>query len=244
MNQELEFAKKLEEIRALAKEQDNVLSKGQVEEAFLSIGMQPEHLGPVYDYLKTKKIGIDEKVNLDDYLSEDEIDYLNLYLESLKELPTYTDGEKRALYMGAMAGDTTAKTKVLEMMLNDIVDLAKLYAGQGVYVEDLIGEGNVALSVGVEMLGALEEPDEVPGTLAKMAMDAMEDLICDEANMKKADEKVADKVNKVAKAAEDLATELGRKVTVDELVNEGKYSKKYIEEAIRLSGKKIEDIED
>ena len=54
--------------------------------------------------------------------------------------------------MGAMAGDNAAKTKVLEMMLSDIVDLAKLYAGQGVYVEDLIGEGNVALSLGVEML--------------------------------------------------------------------------------------------
>ena len=79
--------------------------------------------------------------------------------------------------------------------------------------------------------------------LAKMAMDAMEDIISDEANMKKADEKVADKVNKVAKFAEELAASLGRKVTVEELVNEGKYSRKYIEEAILLSGKKIEDIE-
>lgn len=243
MNQELEFAKKIEEIKALAKEQDNVLFKSQVEEAFSQIGMEPEQLGPVYEYLKTKKIGIDEKVNLDDYLTEDEIDYLELYLDSLKELPTYTEGEKRALYMGAMAGDNAAKTKVLEMMLSDIVDLAKLYAGQGVYVEDLIGEGNVALSLGVEMLGALEDPSEVPGMLAKMAMDAMEDIISDEANMKKADEKVADKVNKVAKFAEELAASLGRKVTVEELVNEGKYSRKYIEEAILLSGKKIEDIE-
>jgi len=244
MNQELEFAKKIEEIRALAKEQDNVLSKSQVEEAFMSIGMEPDKLGPVFEYLKTKKIGIDEKVNLDDYLSEDEIDYLELYMESLKELPEYTGGEKRALYMGAMAGDNHAKTKVVEMMLPDIVDLAKLYSGQGVYVEDLIGEGNVAITMGVEMLGALEEPDEVPGMLAKLAMDAMEELIADEADLKKADDKAVDKVNKVAKAAEELAKELGRKVTVDELVNEDKYSKKYIEEAIRLSGKKIEDIEE
>ena len=37
MNQELAFAKKLEEIRKLAKEQGNMLSQEQVEEAFAEI---------------------------------------------------------------------------------------------------------------------------------------------------------------------------------------------------------------
>lgn len=242
MNQELEFAKKIEEIRELATLQGGVLSKEQVEASFGEIGMSPEQLSPVYDYLKTKKIGIGEAVNPDDYLSTDEVDYLVMYKESLSELPVLTEGEKQALYMAAMAGEEQAKKSLIENMLMDVVDMAKLYTGQGVLIEDLIGEGNVALSMGVEMLGALEEPAEVPGMLAKMAMDAMEELINEEADNKKVDDKLVDKVNKIADAAKELAGDLGRKVTVDELAAEGKFSKKAIEDAVRLSGKKIEDI--
>ena len=51
------------------------------------------------------------------------------------------------------------------------------HAGQGVFLEDLIGEGNVALTMGVTMLGSLEEPSEAEGMLAKMMMDAMEEYI-------------------------------------------------------------------
>ena len=243
MNRELQFAKKIEEIRELAAMQGNVLTSRQVEEAFAEIDMQPEQLGPVYDYLKTKKIGIDEKVDPNEYLSDEEIDYLAMYTESLAKLPVLNEGEKQALYMSALAGETQAKRRLVEVMLTDVVDMAKLYTGQGVFIEDLIGEGNVALSLGVEMLGALESPDEVPGMLARMAMDAMEELISQEAASRKIDDKLVDKVNKVADAARELAQDLGRKVTVDELVAEGAFTRKAIEDAIRLSGEKIEDIE-
>jgi len=243
MNREVEFAKKIEEIRELARIQDGVLSKGQIKEAFAQIGLKEEDLGPVYDYLKSKRIGVDEKVDLDEFLTEEETDYLNMYLESLKELPQYSDGEKRALYMGAMAGEQIAKEKVIEMMLTDVVDMAKLYTGQGILVEDLIGEGNVALSIAVEMLGALEEPDEVPSTLASAIMNAMEEAIGLESDEKKIDDKLIDRVNKVAKEAHELAQALGRKVTIDELVAEGKVSAKEATDAVRLTGQKIEDID-
>ena len=244
MNQELEFAKKIEELKELAKIQGNVVSKGQVEAAFEEIGMESAQLGLVYEYLKEKKIGIDEKVDLDEYLSGEEADYLNMYMESLKELEERSEGEKTAMYIGAMAGDIDAKKAVIEIMLPDIVDMAKLYTGQGVLIEDLIGEGNVAVSVGVDMLGALEAPDEVPTALAQMAMNAMEELIGEELDNRKVDEKMVAKVNKVADAARELAQDLGRKVSVEELAAEGSFSKKAIEDAIRFSGRKIEDIEE
>ena len=192
MKQEVEFARKIEEIKDLAKIQGGVVSKSQVEAAFGEIGMQAEQLGLVYEYLKEKKIGVDEKVDLDEYLSDDEVDYLNMYLESLEELPERSEGEKTAMYIGAMAGDIDAKNAVIEIMLPDIVDMAKLYTGQGVLIEDLIGEGNVAVSMGVDRLGALETPDEVPTALAQMAMNAMEELIGEEEDNRKIDDKMVD----------------------------------------------------
>ena len=106
-------------------------------------------------------------------------------------------------------------------------------------LEDLIGEGNVALAVGVEMLGALESAREVPGTLAKMAMDAMEELIRETEDDHKVDSKIADKVNEVSEEAKKLAEALNRKITVEELVEETGLTEKKIKDAIRMSGNKI-----
>ena len=83
-----------------------------------------------------------------------------------------------------------------------------------------MGEGNLALSFGVTMLGSLEKPDEVEGMLGKMIMDAMEEYIAEHAENSKIDKRVEDKVNKVADKARELAEELHRKVTTEELMEE------------------------
>ena len=243
MNQEQLFAKTLEEIKLLAIEQDRVLSKEQVEEAFGSIGMKPEELTPIYDYLKQKKIGIGQPVNPDEYLTEEDVDFLSEYLREIDLLPVLSQGEKEAHFIAAMAGERTGKTKTIEILLPDIIDVAKLYTGQGVLLEDLIGEGNVALAMGVEMLGCLEKADEVPGMLVKMAMDAMEELIRETEDENKIDRKVVDKVNEVSAEAKKLAEALNRKITVEELMEETSFSEKKIREAIRMSGNRIEYFE-
>ncbi len=239
MNQELEFAKTLEVIRKLAVEQQNVISKEQVESEFGKIGMRPEELTPIYDYLKQKKIGIGEPVDLDEYLTNDDKDFLADYMDQIGQLPVLTQGEKEAYFLSAMAGDSVGKAKTIEILLPDIIDIAKLYTGQEVLIEDLIEEGNVALATGVEMLGCLEKSNEVPGMLAKMAMDAMEALIRETEDDHKTDRKVADKVNEVLEEAEKLAESLNRKITVEELMEETGFSEKKIKDAIRMSGNKI-----
>lgn len=74
-------------------------------------------------------------------------------------------------------------------------------------------------------------------------MDAMESLIEENAVQEKEDRKVAAKVNKVADRARELAEELHRKVTPEELVQETGMSLKSIQDAMRMSGFRIEDIE-
>ena len=244
MNQELLFAKSLENIRALASEQGNCVSKEQVSEVFAPLGLSEEKLEMVYDYLKAHKIGIGEPVDMDEYLSDEEKNYLENYLAEIAELPRYSDGELEAFTISSMAGEADAKTKLTLANLGQVVEIAKLYAGQGVGLEDLIGEGNVALSFGMEMLGSVEHHREVPSMLARMIMNAMEELIAETADNAKTDKKIEDKVNKVASAAAELAEELGRKVTVEELSKETSLSEKSIREAMRMSGFKIEDITD
>ncbi len=237
------FLQKITELRETAKLQEYVLSSDQVREFIEENGLNEEQAGFLYEYLKQNKIGVDEKVNPDEYLTKEDAGYLEIYLEELKGLPQVSESEKQALSMEAMAGDGNAKHRLLEAYLPYVADIAKLYAGQGTEIEDLIGEGNVALAGGIEMLGALEKPDEVAGMLGKMIMDAMEELIDEDHAERKTDQKVEKRVNKVADKARELAQELRRKVTVEELMEETGMSEKEIRDAIRISGDKIEDID-
>jgi RNA polymerase primary sigma factor len=243
MEQEILFAKTLEEVKSTAKEQGNCIRKEQVEEAFAELKLNEQQMEMVYDYLEKHKIGIGESVDLDEYLTDKEKNYLQNYLDELEQLPEYTDGEKHAYTIAAMAGETDAQKKLTEMYLKDVVDVAKLYSGQGVFLEDLIGEGNLALTFGTGMLGSLEKPEEVDGMLIKLVMDAMEEFIAENADSDKINKKALERVNKVLDKAKELAEAIGRNVTVAELAEETGLSEKAIRDAMRISGYKIDYIE-
>ena len=242
-NQEILFAKTLERVRKQAKEQGGFIEKEQVEAAFGELKLSQEQLELVFDYLKKHKIGIGAPVDLDEYLSEEEVDYLEEYKKELALLPVVTSGQKEAITFSAMAGEKDAQNALINIYLPQVVEVAKLYTGQGVYLEDLIGEGNVALAMGVTMLGCLEHANEAEGMLIKMVMDAMEESISESVAEADKDKKIVDKVNKVAKKAKELSEELHRKVTVEELAAETGMSFKAIYDALRFSGDSIDEIE-
>lgn len=242
MDQEIWFAKTLEQVKKQAREQGGCIGEEQVREAFKELGLSEEQFRLVYEYLEKQKIGIGEPVDTDEYLTEGERSYLQKYLEDLAALPVYTQGQIEGYTIAAMAGEADAQAKLVEIYLKDVADIAKLYTGQGVLLEDLIGEGNLALTFGTGMLGSLERPEEAQGMLAKMVMDAMEEFIQENASHEKTDRKAADQVNKVADKARELAEELHRKVTPEELAEETGFSVKSIRDAMRMSGFKIDDI--
>ena len=95
MEKELLFAKTLEYIKSVAKDQNYIVSKEQVETAFAPLEFGPEQLEMVYDYLRKQKIGIEEAVDPDAFLSEEDVDYLDTYLEELKYLPEATAAQKQ-----------------------------------------------------------------------------------------------------------------------------------------------------
>lgn len=243
MNKELKFARTLEELRRQAREQNNVIAEEQVREAFTELELSQEQLELVFDYLKKHQIGIDAPVDSSQQLTQEDSDYLQLYLEELQALKQPDSGEQEAITLSAMAGDKQAKEKLIELYLPQVAEIAKLYAGQGVFLEDLIGEGNVALTMGTQMLGCLEQKEEVQGMLGRMIMDAMEELITQTRNNSKLDEQVASKVNEINDKAREMAEEMLRKVTVAELAKESGMSAEDIREVLRISAAAIEFIE-
>ena len=129
------------------------------------------------------------------------------------------------------------------MYLPLVVDVAKMYADQGVYIEDLIGEGNYALTRGVNMLDAVGEPQEIESFLYKLMLDAMENIIEQDLEEAAGGQKVVKLVQEVADKAKELADDLRRKVTVQELMEETGWDEDKIRTAIKFSGDNIEDLD-
>ncbi len=242
-NKEKEFAETLKYVTRLARENRNVISREQVDDAFSELDLDEKQLQMVYEYLKQHNIGVDEPVDTSDNLTTEESNYLQDYLESLEGLQKLTDGEKEATSMAAIAGDKSAQDKLIENYLPLVVDVARMYAEQGAFLEDLIGEGNVALTKGVTMLDAVGEPSEVESFLYKLMLDAMEKIIEENLAEDTGMQKVLNLVNEVNDKAKELSEDLRRKVTVEELMEETGWDEEKIRSAIKFSGDNIEDID-
>lgn len=244
MEREILFAKTLEQVKKQGRTQGNRISKEQVREAFAPLALDEGQLSLVYDYLEKHQIGVDKEASVETELTAEETDYLQEYLASLKELTEITGGEREAVFLSSMAGDLSAQKRLMEVFLPKVPEMARIYAGQGVYLEDLIGQGNMALSEGVSMLGAAESVQDAEGMLAWIIMDSMEKLIAEGVTNRSADRKLEDRVNNIADKARELAEDLRRKVTVKELAEETGIPEEEIRDVYRISGYVIEDLED
>lgn len=244
MDREILFARTLEQVRKQGKMQGNRISKEQVREAFAELSLEESQLELVYDYLEKHHIGVDREASVKEELTAEETDYLQEYLEMLQEIPELSDGEREALFLSAMAGELSSQKRLMEVFLPKVPEMARIYAGQGISLEDLIGQGNMALSEGVAVLGAAENAQDAEGMLAWFIMDSMEKLIAEGAENRKTDKKLEDKVNHIAEQARQLAEDLRRKVTIKELAEETGIMEEEIRDVYRLSGYAIEDLED
>ena len=242
-NKEKEFAEILKLVTRTARENKNTISKEQIDLAFSELDLDEKQLNMVYDYLKIHKIGVGEDADFDEDLSDEERNYLDDYIDSLRALNKLSDGELEAVQMSAIAGDKNAQSRLIENYLPLVVDVARMYSEQGVFIEDLIGEGNVALTKGVAMLDAVGEPKEVEAFLYKMMLDAMEKIIQENLSEDAGMQKVLTLVNEVADKAKELSDDLRRKVTVEELMEETGWEEDKIRDAIKFSGDNIEDID-
>lgn len=233
------FAQILEELRDTARLQGNMLTSGQISEAFDQWQLDDGKLTLIHGYFRNNHIGIDEPGDMQDDLPGDDVSFLEMYLGELNGLPPVSDGEKRAVMMSALAGDRNAQAKLVEISLPQVVEISRLYAGQGVFVEDLIGEGNVAAAAAVTMLECVEDISEVESFIGKMIMDAMEELVSEDSSSRQIDENVLERVNEVNDKAKELYDSLLRKVTVKEVADELGITEGEVREAVKFSADSI-----
>ena len=140
-NKEKEFAEILKLVTRTARENRNVISKEQVDLAFSELDLDDKQLAMVYEYLKNHKIGVGQEAAAEDNFTEEEKNYLDDYIDSLKGLNRLTDGEIEAVQMAAINGDKIAQSQLIENYLPLVVDVLL----GGLDAEVLVGGAGVAV---------------------------------------------------------------------------------------------------
>lgn len=246
--EEKEFRSQLMESMKLARKQGMCLSEEQIHSFFPDIQQGSEQMGFLLEYYKNQKIGVGDRKEVEEYLSMEDRNYLEEYLNGISALESMETEELKAVMLSAIAGDQDAKEVLLQQFLPKTAEFAKLYAGQGVMLEDLIGEGNMAFLEATGQMECLDTDgdilEETEGFLGNYMMKAMERLINEELEKKNDDEEVLKKVNQVADAARELSEELRRKVSPEEIcANYEAITMDDVEAAMQISANLIDTIE-
>ncbi len=252
MQEEQRFLLNLEKLKQDARRNGAKATTAQIRETFSGEDLSEEKLRQIIAYLAAQGIRTEDAGNLGTPAEEPGLpeepqageDFLSEYEREIAAIEIPSENILTAVKISAMAGEKEAQRKLAEYMLPKVIDIAKLYEGQDVPIEDLIGTGNEALMQGVGLLMALESPDEVEGDLGARIMRAMESAVSENLEARAASLKIADEVNLVADKARLLAEDLGRRVTLSELVQEGELTPEQVLDAWKFSGGRIEDLED
>lgn len=194
------------------------------------------------EYLdEESKKALHELKEREERFEKEEASYIKMYLEDLEAICPKGDGEMNMLINSLRKGNRSAKERLLELHLREVVDIARSYRGKGLFVGDLIQEGNIGLMTALEEIctGANRVPTEsIPDTLEYIVnriRESMEFVIHEQQDDKILENRIVEKINFISSCVKDLAEEFGREATLDELVEFTKLEKSEIADIMELA---------
>lgn len=236
MDEKKYFIQQIDKLLKYGRENDNMVTEKDVAEYFKEINLSDEQLQLIFNFLYDSKIGLNEPFDVEDTLDEDDKDYLQMYIEELETIEKLSD-EDRLLLLGKFSeGDESLIGKIIESYLWEVIETAKLYAGGAVTIEDLIGEGNVALTLSVNDIPKGKSSEEIDAFITEAVMSAMEELTYEDNNEKSKADTWAEDANEVLEKAKELAQTLGRNVKIEELCRFGDFEEEFIKNVINITG--------
>lgn len=147
--------------------------------------------------------------------SEEELSFINMYMEDLNNIPPAKEGEVHQLLAELADGNTDAVNRLIECHLSTVAEIAKSYRGKGVSFGDLIQEGNIGL-----MLALSDYTDDCGDFLqfiTKRIRQSMTEIINEQVNSDRVGKRLADKLNQLDKVTKTLSEDLGRVPEISEI---------------------------
>lgn len=245
MNEKAAFLEKLNGLLQLAQGQGNQIAIEEVKAYFSEDALTEEQVELVFEYLMAQKVAVKGYVKLasEEKLeyTEEEKQYLKEYEQDLQFIRTAEAGEAKQLFAKVLEGDECAKSRLVEIYMGQVVELAKTLYQPEVFLGDLIQEGNLGVVLGVEMITDPETADE---TIRMQMKQSMQLLLEEQTELSNRDKKMVEKVQALDESIQALTEELGRKVTIDELAVYMGLEVEEIEDILKLAGDEPEETEE
>ena len=231
-----EFQQKLVELLAKAENQDKNLKNEEILEVFGMNQLSADQLQSLYEYLRIQGIRIEgmELKKMDiraDFQPENEKEeekkenpLVPLEMEDeecLKEYRSYLEmileekeGEREQLLAAYAEGDVSATERLAQLYLPYLLDTARNMYRKGIYIGDLIQEGNMSLLTAP--VGEMPKSQADPW-MKDIICKGMENWMNEQAEQKLRDDSMVEKVRKLEAAIRELSDDDDQKFTIDEL---------------------------
>lgn len=243
MNDKQLFREKLAGILQAAEEKKRCMSVDEIDRYFQDDGLSEEQKNLVYEYLLSQKINVkgyqeeeNESVQVPEKhinFSVDEERYLKEYLEELHIISNEKEMERIQLFDQVISGDTLAKSRLVELYLPVVVDIAKDMYHPDVFLGDLIQEGNVSLLLSMDLF---QNPDEADEVICREIRQGIKNLIEEQTDQKRRDQAMVEKVQYLEEGIKTLTEDNEKKVSVEELAFYLEMSEEEIQDILRLAG--------
>lgn len=170
-------------------------------------------------------------------------DVYQMYLEEIGILTPCTPEEETVLLERVKLGDADAKNRLMEGTLGYIVELVKAYENQGLPLGDLVQEANMAVmmalgepdSLNFGDSGDVEGPTAFRSYIKKQVEEALQTALAEQKNSEQIGEELLARVNVLKDISQQMAEELGREATVEELARKMKMTEDEIKDIMKLT---------
>ena len=165
-------------------------------------------------------------------------DPVRMYLKEIGKIKLLTSQEELALATRMEQGDKAAKEAMTEANLRLVVSIAKRYVGRGMFLLDLVQEGNLGL------LKAVDKFDYTKGykfsTYATWWIrQAITRSIADQARTIRVPVHMVENINRVIRTAHTMVQELGRDPSPEELAERLELTVEKVEEILKVAQEPI-----
>ena len=149
-----------------------------------------------------------------DYFSAD--DPVRMYLKDIGKIPLLTPAREHELARLAASGDKKAKDELIRANLRLVVSIAKKHINKGMFLLDLIQEGNLGLMKAVEKFDC-SKGFKFSTYATWWIRQAISRAIADQARTIRIPVHMVETIHKVSRTTRQLLQELGREPTIEEI---------------------------
>lgn len=256
-----EFQQKLVELLVKAENQDKNLKNEEILEIFGMNQLSADQLQSLYEYLRIQGIRIEgmelKKMDISadleqekDEKEEEERETQLVPLESedeecLRDYRAYLEmtveekeGERGQLLIAYAGGDADARERLAQLYLPYLLDTARKMYRKGIYIGDLIREGNMSL-----LTASVEEMPERQADqwMKEQIRKGMEIWLEEQREQKLRDDSMVEKVKKLEAAIRELSDDEDQKFTIEELSAYLDMDEEEIRAVLSLTGEGKED---